>query len=417
MVSWGLLVSIYTAPVFTTHIAIVSVVIALLNMNRVTLGLSLLFFMSPILGVGFFLIGASLPAYLMCVALGSLVLGIPFFLQKNILRPLAVMATLVVLFVLWYLIGPRHGYSTNKLINVSVFGFVTLLGMKYIIERNDIQYARIAQLLGLISITYICIGIDIFQTSRPYGILDFAYIRDSYMQIVNAGLELPFTYHSIGVTAMIGIAYLACRQKMQMNIFWVAQSVLFLLILVVISQARQALLGTIILIVTRLLLQKSSLAIRVLMASGIIVFAIWGIASLSKDSTAYETSSHGSSVEEVVNRDYDDAYEMIITNLAVGTGFGGYSRTGEREYPHNILLELLCEMGIIGTFLVIIVTCIPILHQRKRWFSLTRSGTFFCILIIPYTMRAMASGDLITNVILLSMLIIFAQEKRSNFHQ
>ena len=32
-------------------------------------------------------------------------------------------------------------------------------------------------------------------------------------------------------------------------------------------------------------------------------------------------------------------------------------------------------------------------------------------------MRAMASGDLITNVILLSMLIIFAQEKRSNFHQ
>lgn len=83
---------------------------------------------------------------------------------------------------------------------------------------------------------------------------------------------------------------------------------------------------------------------------------------------------------------YSQSYKIFINNLFFGIGFGAWSNYVSIEpflYPHNIVLEVASELGIIG-LLIVLVTL-------KRGYYL--SSTIFKYLISYLLLAMMFSGD------------------------
>ncbi len=399
---------LYINPHFLSPIALLCILLSLVNLNRSTLGFVFLFILPPLLGTLFNVLGIQFPAFYICFLIAVLFWRPSLFNPKGMKEILSTFFLMWLAFFLWYLIGPRNSYSGQKIIYITMMGLATIFGWKQLFIRGDIQYARLAQFMGLFSFCFICIGIDFFFRSTPASILDFDFIRSSYMELVHVQEEMPFTYHTIGVNAMLGVAFLLSKKDSKLNILLRLSLLAVLLFLIIISQARQALLGFVLIVVIKSLI--SSGASRFKRFVGVVlalVFMASVVTYVSMSSDVYETSKNASSVEDVVNRDYDDAIEMIVNNPIIGTGLGGYSKTGERHYPHNLFLELLCEMGLLGTMVVLSITFIPIIMNRSRWLITTNSGIVFLMIVIPFFIRYMASGDLIASIELLTMLIVY----------
>ncbi len=412
---WGLLASVYLPFPYAIPIAIISILVTLFSMNKTTLGLSLMFFVPHILGVLFSITNISIPPIFVCVAVASFLLGFQFYTQKEVTDSLIRFALLMIVFFIWYLFGPRHDYSTTKIVYIFFFGLITIFSMRYFISRYDIQYLKIAILLGLISVTYIVVGIEFYHYGRPQDYFDISFIRDSFYSLMRDEATLPFTYHTIGNTAFIGMAFLLCRQRDELNAVMKYQILSFLLIVIILSQARQAFFGSLLLLYFKVFVNRSSGGKRFFSIGLITLLAVWIVGYIALNSDVFLSTLQASNAEEAVNRSYDRAIDMFKGNVLIGSGLGGYSLSGQREYPHNILLELLSEMGLIGTLLVFAATLFPFISKFKRWFNPTVTGVYPLMLIIPYFIRSLSSSDLTENIIFLTMMIVFSQEKDTSF--
>jgi O-antigen ligase len=80
------------------------------------------------------------------------------------------------------------------------------------------------------------------------------------------------------------------------------------------------------------------------------------------------------------NENWEAAIRRINETTIWGCGLGGYyieglSSPGDGTYPHNILLELLCESGIFGTVIILFPLFLFTFLRKNDWFSLkTASG-------------------------------------------
>ncbi len=106
---------------------------------------------------------------------------------------------------------------------------------------------------------------------------------------------------------------------------------------------------------------------------------------------------------ELIGRDenFDSAVNRISERPLLGHGLGGYyvdwySEPGGGTYPHNLLLELLCETGIIGTMIILItpIYLFIIPAFRKILHFRTESAVTILPLLIMWVMTSMASWDL-----------------------
>ena len=106
---------------------------------------------------------------------------------------------------------------------------------------------------------------------------------------------------------------------------------------------------------------------------------------------------------------YVRAIEAIRQDPLVGSGLGGFSATGEREYPHNILLELGVELGVVGVLLWLALATI--------WTWRARTSQLLLSLVVQSVLYAMVSGDLAFNGehILIGMLVSSSVFWRDSF--
>ena len=82
-----------------------------------------------------------------------------------------------------------------------------------------------------------------------------------------------------------------------------------------------------------------------------------------------------------------------------GIGYGRYSFMGDYgQYPHNMIVELLCETGIIG---LLFFFALLIYHIKKSW----HFSEYYVFLLLVFFIRSMASGGLDTNIAVLTLSI------------
>jgi hypothetical protein len=103
-----------------------------------------------------------------------------------------------------------------------------------------------------------------------------------------------------------------------------------------------------------------------------------------------------------------------ISNILFGNGFGNFGNVyfesdayDGRKYPHNILLEIVVEIGI----LFLLVFMVAILYSLKR-------NTVFSYLMLYYFLNANFSGDLLLNdrlfLYLITSLVVFSGYYKSS---
>lgn len=83
------------------------------------------------------------------------------------------------------------------------------------------------------------------------------------------------------------------------------------------------------------------------------------------------------------------AIEVWKDNLLFGTGLGGFAKMDERVYPHNLIVELLCEGGIFGFIL-----WLSMIFLMWKKFGKTSILKVLFLQTIVYTL---ASGDFGSN--------------------
>ena len=108
------------------------------------------------------------------------------------------------------------------------------------------------------------------------------------------------------------------------------------------------------------------------------------------------------------------AYDMWKENFMFGKGFGSfggyYTGTTTHDYPHNLFLELLSELGIIGLFTFIILLVVAFIRFYKLGkLKDVRNNNLFITVIIAFLvvfMNSMVSGDINSNRIMLTFISI-----------
>ncbi|MCS3157293.1 hypothetical protein NXY07_09815 [Phocaeicola dorei] len=220
---------------------------------------------------------------------------------------------------------------------------------------------------------------------------------------------MVLTYHSVGIPAMMGIALiLSSFELSKLRRRNVVTLLLPLIILLLIAQARQAIFGTFIILFIRLIIDTRISLDKKIWFSVILAFASLLILTNLK-SKAIEGSMNATTLSQSLNRDYDNAFKILETDFILGKGLGGFSTNGARAYPHNLFLELFCELGMVGTLLIVMIVFVPLVVKPDRFRLLTISNFYALPLIVAIFIRSMMSSDLIDSITLITAIIVISK--------
>lgn len=383
-------------------------IFSITSMNKVTRGFALIYLTAPVLGTLFYVFHIPITAYFLCVLFGAYYLYPYVRFRRKDLNIFAQILLLMLVFIISFLYGPQHSYSNSKLINIIILGCISFFYWDIYKSSQDIEINKLAIYMVIVPLTYIFIAFDFLNFPHPDGISDFDFMRNSFVLMIREGELVSFTYHSIGVNAMIGGAFLLSKRNFNKTIKGAKWEILLLVIIfmtILISQARQALFGLLIILIFRILIDNG--INRSTKIINIIVFGL--IASLfllNIESSALNQMEESSSFTQSINRDYSDAFRIIDTNPILGKGLGGYSNNGMRAYPHNIFLELLCEVGMIGTLFILLIVCLPLSMNYRYLPVFTKSNYYILPIIITIFIRSNMSSDLTESINLLTCSIV-----------
>lgn len=143
------------------------------------------------------------------------------------------------------------------------------------------------------------------------------------------------------------------------------------------------------------LLRGSATIVLIALASMVFLSSVNSLAFQRRFSTVSTTIPYRLwSVQEVLNS------WKVSDNPLIGRGYAtvGESLSGafQREYPHNITVELLYELGLLGTILYYSFFMILLVALNREQLLIDRYFTYI-ILIIVFLLHAQTSGDLMSN--------------------
>jgi membrane protein len=381
---------------------------------RETKGIALLLFIAPILVLLFSLFGLTITAYPITVLLGLLLLRHNF--RIIISSPYIVLSylALVVIWILWFIYGPQHTYAQTKLITIISIGTGAMFAWASLIRINSDEARKLARLLVAISLLYMSVALEFFSFPYPSNILDFDLFRNGFYDHIRINKDLPFTYHSMGIPILLAFALLlgsSAPLGKGINLNYVL--LLFLCsYLVLLSQARQAILGVFLILLLRSWLsQKLSSTSKIALIILVIGAFTWMLADV--ETTAFTEAKSGGGL--AINRNYSRSFDLIREHPALGVGLGGYSVTGLRDYPHSILWELLSELGFLGTSLVLCCSASQIIASPKKASHYINQYEYIPLLIVvAFGIRALASSDLTESISWIIALLIYGHAIRKN---
>ena len=304
----------------------------------------------------------------------------------------------LLIFVISALMMTGGDYALIKIKDSVYRGILTLFAFGFFFSNLEkCNTTRIGLYLILYSYLMLLIAPLLNGGSGPVSILDFGYLRLQNTLVLN-DVELVVSHQHVGLFATLGCAFVLFDNKSSKN----SNSLrLFCTLLAIFaslySGARQSI------VISILLLLLWSLFEGKLRFSGF-VYAILGtlIAILIIDSVFSEGgmlySVRESGYLEASNRSdvMHKALDDFVHHPVFGVGFGHFEFYGRYgKYPHNLFVEILCELGAIG-----LITILVIVYRPLKYMILNEKTCIF--ILIVYFLRSMTSGGIDTNIMLFS---------------
>ena len=396
-------------PVFLP--CIILLVLRLATSDLDTAGVFLVMFGGPVGG----LIRAlypGVPIYgMMLVGIGLLLLAVRINDLK--IRSLVFTSLFIVFFALTFLYGPRSPYAVSKMVNICINGLLYLLAFRTIFVSKGFSAGHMAQMLLLTTVAMISFSILYYGFSGPSNIFDYTWMRRDSEAFMYQLQEHPITnYQIVGVNALYALTFILSQKKIH-----IAELCYFFpvcLHLVLTSGAKQAMFGVIIIILLKAVVFSDFSRARKWAVIGVSVLFVAGYLTIlanDKVSSAAKVINNRSDktvVDASRGINFLAAISCIQDHPIIGAGLGGYedyiSWQGDQfgKWPHNIILELLSETGVIGLVAVIFLVCAFLRRYKIPLRRLTRGGLYYFLIPAAMICRFMASSDLGESIVLFS---------------
>ena len=254
-------------------------------------------------------------------------------------------------------------------------------------------------LLGLYLILYAAyllrLSIDANTISGPAGLFDFAFMRVQTIETLGYIPDVYYiSYQFPGAYVLQGIGISLMRYRRDHTIAALLFAIGFVIILY--AGARQMIISVFLVLMIWVVLtfKKTGLIIG---AALILLIPAFYAASTAL-STLFESTVEEGYVEGGGRGLWLLAgVQLFLDSPIWGVGFGRYNLLGNYDtYPHNLFVEILCELGIVG-FVILLAVFLVMLYLGRRYFRryiYYFSGLFF---------MSMASGGMFDNIILFSL--------------
>lgn len=326
--------------------------------------------------------------------------------NKKTTKPIIFILSIFFIFMVYYLLTGETKNSGTKFNVMLISLFVDTIAFLILVTFDDIRMERMTVpflLFALMQMGYV----ESMSGHGPSGLLDFSFFRNACIDMMRKNIPV-LSYHNMGIAAFIGAAFMMSQRKKINNYF----DIVFLFSafwLIVLSGARQTIFGFIFLIFVWLVFRTGRFKLTTVFLAAAVIVGIYLCLQLLEVPILQGNSSRGAHMGSELNRNYDYPLMIISYHFLDGIGFGNYHNPYTQEiYPHNIILEILCEMGFIG---LIFVGMVVFAFVRSHHFLLRNelpSGGICLLLWIPYLIRSMISGDLSDNISLfISMFLLF----------
>ncbi|MBQ9470566.1 MAG: O-antigen ligase family protein [Bacteroidales bacterium] len=404
------LMSIYVGAV-SMYLWLGLMLVRLFMLNRVELGIFSLLFGSSLFGRMF-----ASDQLVVVLTTGFLILGY-ILLRKEIVRTVVrnkvswlVFGLLLFYFVVMYLLGPMNSYATGKIARLVVRGITWLLMFQIYVQSKNVNNNHFAILLGLLAIFYLSQSYLIYNV-RPSGWFDVSFFREiAQGREAREAENFWANTHTLGYLATGAMVFLVMSEKIDIKSIWFLLFATTLLFVVITSGTRQVMIAFPLIIATRILIKDNKLLKNGLIAVVCVCVASLGI--LFSGSSAIEKSLQGSDVTETLNRDVSMPFEVIKVNPIIGVGFGGYPEYADKNYPHNLFLEIAAEFGVLGSIFMLAMVVVSVWASRISVRYKTVNGSYFILFLLLFLLKSIISGDLSSNVVLFAITLSFVNLQR-----
>lgn len=395
------------------HLPVIAVFFFLIffSMNRLELCISMLLLFPPLLGTIFRYLNINVPGSIIPVFLVLLLLRmnvLEALYQKS--QAILFSATVLGIFIFYYFITAKTEYSDRKIMELCLNSVIYLIVFSLIASSPDIDVRRIGRTFFLYGLLLVSFGIDILGYQQFSGLFDFTTFRETSMAFIKLQETVGISSHSVGIAGMTGLAFLISSPKNGKLDYYLIPAFIWLIL---ISGARQALVA-----VLFVFFLKYVLYYRKNFMSGltlwIVMIMFGGVLYLADVEAINSVIDSNSSLNTRLNRNYDYAFMMLGQHFEKGIGFGNYYNSWTNEvYPHNIILEILCEMGFFGFLILSVVVLIFISKNEISIRKQLICGSFAIIVYVPYLVRSMISDSIGHNISIFIILFTLYSGKTS----
>ena len=317
-----------------------------------------------------------------------------------------------VVFGICYLYGPKTEFASEKYFTMLQNGILMLFGYYVLFNSKDYSPAVLSQMLFISAILLMSFDITYYHMN-PGALFDFNWFRQQETDYFYSNDRSGFivSYQEIGVLALIGTAIYLSQVSLKR-----AQIPLYILpasMVILISGARQAIFGLVgVLILRYAIFNKCNmtkkhlgkLLLSFVSVLILLIIAIYLLPLLNID-VVNSTLQSGDEGRLLL---YVEALNMFNDNTMFGIGFGGFEHYtfSDQPWPHNFILEILCESGLFGLISLSILVYIYFTRNKCGIMTMTNQGMFYFLIIFANLMSFMVSADFRLSISIFSSLFV-----------
>ena len=399
-------------------VALIALLPLLFSSNRHTVGVFLLMYGGPLAGITRS-VYSSLPIYGLLLELLGVVLVLDLLkdLFRRNIEGLGYILFTLLIWGIFYVLGPRTDFAATKYFTMCTHGVMMVLGYYVYSKAKDIDAEGLTQILIVSGICSMCYMIHALSM-HVSGFLDYNWLREQdYESLRENNWEKAslIGYQYVGMLLLFGITVFLSQvelKKIQAFFYLLCTSQLILT-----SGCRQAMLGLALVVALRLFVFKESnlqgklkigrlLWIAIGSTAVMLVFA--AVISMTGSEAANSTLQSGDVGRFML---YMEAIAIFEQHPIVGSGIGGYEAITGEVWPHNFFLELLCETGIIGSLLFILLMIVVMKKKNASILYVSKSNMFYFLIVFAIFVRFMFSSDFRESIELFSAIFAISAPK------
>lgn len=307
-----------------------------------------------------------------------------FKISKTHIIPIVIFIFILFIVVISILYTPSSNYVYEKLVRFGIIASWCYFGV-FFLFRDEESIKRF--LMGFVTLSLI-MSISLFSNGLTTGIAFQQIFGSSYVALARVsamGSMILLMYYMNGVGRMKKVIYLLVAMFLAVPLIQSGARLPVILFALVVLSIPLSLVrfkdGDV--LISKKLIPFALLFFCIVVASSVFISKGYADTLMYRLDVISSQKGGGNSLIGRTER-FETAWEMSKESYFVGKGFGSfpiyYSGLDEEDYPHNIYLEILAELGIVPLILfvslIVLATFNGFKYYRKRGLNTLNSSIY-----------------------------------------